>query len=94
MIMNFMGYGFVGFLLIFLLSNYIFILLEGVIMNGFLLMVVLMNVIDNIIFGFVLLNNWNFFINLGSLYGIFVVRWGLLIFIKESVLFLLLEINV
>lgn len=67
MIMNFMGYGFVGFLLIFLLSNYIFILLEGVIMNGFLLMVVLMNVIDNIIFGFVLLNNWNFFINLGSL---------------------------
>lgn len=67
MIMNFMGYGFVGFLLIFLLSNYIFILLEGVIMNGFLLMVVLMDVIDNIIFGFVLLNNWNFFINLGSL---------------------------
>lgn len=67
MIMNFMGYGFVGFLLIFLLSNYIFILLEGVIINGFLLMVVLMNVIDNIIFGFVLLNNWNFFINLGSL---------------------------
>lgn len=67
MIMNFMGYGFVGFLLIFLLSNYIFILLEGVILNGFLLMVVLMNVIDNIIFGFVLLNNWNFFINLGSL---------------------------
>lgn len=67
MIMNFMGYGFVGFLLIFLLGNYIFILLEGVIMNGFLLMVVLMNVIDNIIFGFVLLNNWNFFINLGSL---------------------------
>lgn len=67
MIMNFIGYGFVGFLLIFLLSNYIFILLEGVIMNGFLLMVVLMNVIDNIIFGFVLLNNWNFFINLGSL---------------------------
>lgn len=67
MIMNFMGYGLVGFLLIFLLSNYIFILLEGVIMNGFLLMVVLMNVIDNIIFGFVLLNNWNFFINLGSL---------------------------
>lgn len=67
MIMNFMGYGFVGFLLIFLLSNYIFILLEGVIMNGFLLMVVLMNVIDNIIFGFVLLNNWNFFINLCSL---------------------------
>lgn len=67
MIMNFMGYGFVGFLLIFLLSNYIFILLEGVVMNGFLLMVVLMNVIDNIIFGFVLLNNWNFFINLGSL---------------------------
>lgn len=67
MIMNFMGYGFVGFLLIFLLSNYIFILLEGVLMNGFLLMVVLMNVIDNIIFGFVLLNNWNFFINLGSL---------------------------
>lgn len=67
MIMNFMGYGFVGFLLIFLLSNYIFILLEGVIMIGFLLMVVLMNVIDNIIFGFVLLNNWNFFINLGSL---------------------------